>query len=360
MTPLFTGDGATALIGSMPLSDHAEALDHVFSHSPDIPSWVQLPRFSKEGMIPQFAPGLPGLLEKDGDFFVDSDSQGFSEALTAFYEDYLAVAEGGEFPENSRFALSPDSAEGFFLFLKRLSDPPQKPKAAKGQVTGPITLTTGIKDQTGRAIFYDPQLRDAAVKMLSMKAVWQTRRLLEASGGAPVIVFLDEPSLAGFGTSEHIAMSREETLECLKEVAGAVSAAGGIPGVHVCANTDWSIVLESGAVIVNFDAYAYFDRFVIYADSIKTFMESGGILAWGIVPTLRPEDIEKETARSLAESWMARAAQIEKTGLSRAAVLSGSLITPSCGTGSLEPAQALKVLELTRDVSKIIQNDYLD
>ena len=33
---------------------------------------------------------------------------------------------------------------------------------------------------------------------------------------------------------------------------------GGLVGVHVCANTDWSLVLDSSADIVSFDAYALF------------------------------------------------------------------------------------------------------
>jgi hypothetical protein len=49
------------------------------------------------------------------------------------------------------------------------------PVAVKGQVTGPITFCTGVKDQDDRAIFYDDTLRDAAVKHLALNARWQIR-----------------------------------------------------------------------------------------------------------------------------------------------------------------------------------------
>jgi rhodanese-related sulfurtransferase len=45
-------------------------------------------------------------------------------------------------------------------------------------------------DQSGRAIFYNDQLRDAAVKHLDMKARWQTRKMTEICGQA--IMFFDE------------------------------------------------------------------------------------------------------------------------------------------------------------------------
>ena len=50
------------LIGSMPVKDHQEAHRLVMDHTPEIPPWVQLPAFRQEGMVPQFLPGLPGLI----------------------------------------------------------------------------------------------------------------------------------------------------------------------------------------------------------------------------------------------------------------------------------------------------------
>ena len=41
--------------------------------------------------------------------------------------------------------------------------------------------------------------------------------------------------------------------------------------------------LESGADLVNFDAYAYFDRFILYGPQIRDFLAAGRLLAWGIV-----------------------------------------------------------------------------
>ena len=57
----FKPNGLPTLIGSLPLSDHDEALGLVFDYTPDIPVWVQLPVHVQEGMIAQFLPGMPGL-----------------------------------------------------------------------------------------------------------------------------------------------------------------------------------------------------------------------------------------------------------------------------------------------------------
>ena len=51
------------LIGSLPLSDHEQALDLIWEHTPDFPLWPQLPQNPREGMVRQFLSGMPGLTE---------------------------------------------------------------------------------------------------------------------------------------------------------------------------------------------------------------------------------------------------------------------------------------------------------
>lgn len=341
------------LIGSLPLDDHDEAARLVFSHTPEIPLWVQLPVYPHEGMIDQFMPGMPGLATVDGRSCIDASSEDFSTALAEFYEAYLAVAEDGADLDQSRFALTPDIARGFYTFMDHVAALNTPPAALKGQVTGPITFTTAVKDQNGRSIFYDEQLRDAAVKRLAMNARWQVKQL--SRFGRPVILFIDEPALAGFGSSEFISISKADVTDAVGEVADAIHAEGGLAGIHVCANTEWDLMIDTSVDIINFDAYSYFDRFILYENAVRQFLEDGRIIAWGIVPT--SEAIADETEDSLVSRWEDQAAQVQALGFDRERVLSQTLITPSCGTGSLSRDHAVRVLDLTRAVSKRLRGD---
>ena len=343
------------LIGSLPVRDHTEAYNIVMAHTPEIPPWVQLPVFRQEGMVPQFLPGMPGLKSEGERVYIDTAGSDFESELVAFYEAYMTASEEGANLDGSIFALTAKTAAGFFTLNEKMKTSDVSPYALKGQVTGPITFATGVKDQDDQAVFYDLQLRDVAVKLLAMKARWQVRVLSEFK--KPVIIFLDEPALAGFGSSEFISITREEVIACLEEVTEAIHDEGGLAGVHVCANTDWSMLLDSALDIVNFDAYAYFDRFILYPEALKNFVSGGGILAWGIVPTLNAEDIERESAESLGTLWEKQLEQVISLGLDRQRVISRSLITPSCGTGSLSRAHAMKVLEMTRDLSRLIRQE---
>jgi methionine synthase II (cobalamin-independent) len=354
----FQADCRCLLIGSLPLRSHREAADLVFKYTPAIPIWVQLPALPRERMIPQFMPGLPGLAVRDDDMFIDTSAADFDQQVLDFYQEYLAVVEGGGELDHSRFAMDPETAEGFHVLLERLPGQHPPPSAVKGQITGPFTFGTGVVTEQKRAVFYDPQYRDVCVKHLALKAKWQIRNL--AALVRPVIIFCDEPALAGFGTSEYISISREEVGAALNEVIDAVHAEGALAGVHVCANTDWSLILESDADIVNFDAYSYFDRFVLYAEAIKKFVAAGKILALGIVPTGSVEDIEKETADSLFERLTEQFQVLEKLGIPRRNLLAQSLLTPSCGAGSLPPVAAERVLQMTRELSERMRSEFVD
>ncbi len=343
------------LIGSLPLNDHVEAAELIFDYTPEIPLWPQLPMYEQEGMIPQFIPGLPGITKKDDKLYVDSHAQTFQTELLEFYEEYLMVTEGGGALDGSRFEMSQEVAQGFYAFLQVAEKYKDQLVGLKGQTTGPVTFCTGLVDQAGRAIFYDDQLRDVAIKHLALKAKWQVQKM--AAIGQNPIMFFDEPGLAGLGSSAFITITEEDITASLGEVYDAVREAGGLTGVHVCANTEWSVIFASGVDIISYDAYGYFDKLILYEDQMIKFINKGGILASGIVPTA-PEYIDSETVDTLVDKWSDQLQQLEAIGIDRKTVYEQTMITPSCGTGAVSQEQANKVLELTRGVSDKIRASF--
>ena len=354
MTHQLQASSLPVLIGSLPMTDHQEATNLVLRYTPEIPLWVQLPSYRDEGMMAQFLPGMPGYRREGDKDYVDTDAEDFQQEILAFYEEYMAVTEGEQTPEETRFKLEPERAEGFYTLLRTLQSGNMPLSGVKGQITGPITFATGVKDQSKKALFYDEQLRDAAIKLLALKAGWQAEQL--GRFDVPVIIFFDEPALAGFGSSEFISISKQDVLASFSEIAEQVHNRNGLTGIHVCANADWSLVLDSDADILSFDAYSYFDKLLLYADELRRFLDAGKILAWGIVPTMEPEDIDKESVESLEELfWKKFEALRKQTGLPGEQLLRQSLITPSCGTGSMTYERAEKVLQLTRGLSDRIR-----
>jgi methionine synthase II (cobalamin-independent) len=332
---------ATA-IGSFPHRDEKEAFSVILENFPQIPLWPQLPGCSfLEGMVAQYSEGFPSLKwnQREQKVWLDT-TRGFDKEVERFYQ---WLEEG----ELEPFRMTGDFSRGFQL-LEKLSSGRDWNELIyiKGQVTGPMTFGLSLTDQDRRPIFYDPTLRDILIKHLSAKARWMEKRFNDLFPNAKTILFFDEPSLSSFG-SAFSAVTREDVILSLNECFSAVK---GLKGVHCCGNTDWGLLLQTNLDILSFDAYGYIETLSLYPRELKVFLERGGILAWGIVPTCE-EDLSKENVDLLLDRFKKGNEALLKKGIDQT-LLRRALITPSCGTASLPIPLAERACRLTAEVSR--------
>jgi hypothetical protein len=192
------------------------------------------------------------------------------------------------------FACGEEYARGLYYMLDALGDSGEDRELVKGQVTGPFSFGLTVTDTHNRPILFNDEMADAIVQGIAMKARWQVRKLSEI--GLPVVIFIDEPYFASLG-SAYVPIGREQAVPMLQMVVSAIHQEEGICGIHCCGNTDWSAIVETGTDIVNFDAYTYFEGLSLYGEQVRAFLEDGGTLAWGIVPT--DDNLRRETPESL-------------------------------------------------------------
>jgi len=352
----FSTDCLATTIGSVPLNDAREATELILTYTPEIPAWPQLARRPQESMIIQFTEGLPGLKKSSQKLYFDTEDTAFQDEVVHFYEDYLAITEAHSLTHLEKFALTPGYAAGFHALADALTRSPLKPIALKGQVTGPFTLATSLTDQEGKSAFYNPELRDIIVKLLCLKTKWQIHTL--RSFGVPVIISVDEPSLVGFGSSAYLGVSAGDIQKDFNEIITVIHGENAYAGIHCCENTDWAMLLSTSLDILSFDAYSFFDKVILYADALSHFIARGGILAWGLIPTSHPKKLSEETVSSLTKRWRSSAAQVVHKNEDMRTLAARSLITPSCGMGSLSPEDTLRVLHLLKGVSEELRKHY--
>ena len=340
----FHPNGLATAIGSFPHADPEAACDLIFRRLSQAPAWPQLPkRGFQETMCPQYASGLPALV-------VDRAAERIYFRIGSDFLSHLETFYGKVIEEDlDYFGLAEEQAAGFYRFLQRLERGGRRYPFLKGHVTGPITFGLTITDQDRKPAFYRPELADAIVKATALKARWQIRKLQPF--GDRVILFIDEPYLSSVG-SAIISLKAAAAREKIDEVAAAVHGEGALAGVHCCANTDWSILAGSSVDIISFDAYGYAKNLLLYADAVKGFLARGGCLAWGIVPS--SSDAEKETGETL---WAKLSESFTRLhlGVAPETIRRQSLITPSCGMGTLTPELSDRILGLVVEVSERVR-----
>jgi methionine synthase II (cobalamin-independent) len=342
----------TTHVGSVPHLS-GQALIQQWISRLDVPAWPQLPRRDfRESMYVQYSAVLPGVkLESAKEKIVFDTQQDLSIPLETFYTHYLAE-------DVDYFAMPQSYAAGFYSMLEEIkaSQSSWQDGWVKGQVTGPISFGLTVTDQDLRSIFYNDMLVDAIIKNMAMVSRWQVRKL--KAWRQNVILFVDEPYLASFG-SAFISLSREQAISALDEVFSAIQGEGAYAGVHCCANTDWSMLLATKVDILNLDAYGYLENLALYPFELSDYLDRGGVIAWGIVPN--NEMIHRETPQSLAERLLkgidelSAKAAVRGVKIQPGILAERSLVVPSCGLGSTTVEIAERVLSVLVETGKILQ-----
>lgn len=337
--------GIATGIGSLPHADAKSAVDLILRSCPQIPFWPQLPKLnSREGMVAQFSEGLPCIKVSDKGISLARSE----EELERFYENIIN-------PDNKsdNFKISEHFASGLYEFKRRLASLDRENILyLKGHITGPFTFAASIKDEAGKVLLHDPVFMQAIIKGLGAKALWQIDFFREFQ--KKMIIFIDEPYLGCFG-SAYTPINREDVVRGLVELTDGFKSPDTLIGVHCCGNTDWSIFTDVPAIgMINFDAFNYLEKFVLYSDSLKGFLKKGGIICWGIVPT--QEFTGKENPELLVRQLTQGIQFLVKKGLDRELLLNQLIVTPSCGLGTLETKKAEGILRLLSETSRHLNN----
>ena len=342
-------------IGSLPHENINEAMELVNENFSNIPFWPQLVKVSKnEDMIFQFLEGMPSFFCEDNKIFLDTEYETFCEDFEEFFLSYEECISDINSLTLEKFKITKSiTFEKYLELIKKT-----KPHFAKGQIVGPFTLATTLCKKDDTAAIYDETLREIIVKTLSLKALWQINKIKSANPNTTPIIFIDEPSISQIGTSAFVGITQDDAISMISEIAELINQNGGLSAIHCCGKCDWTISLKSGVKIINPDAYTYAQNLSIFSNEISTFLNNGGMIAWGIVPTLDKNALENININDLIEKFKTAVNYLTKKGINEKLIIENSMLTPSCGAGSLSKELAKKAMNLTRELSIQLKEIY--
>ena len=303
------GNLLTTAMAVMPHRDVDRALDTALSL--DIPFWPQLPLVNyHEDMYVQASENFPGIV-----LDLEKRTLGFSsEKFMAELEEALA-----RFDEPRFFDISPEYSVVYHKFLELdLSGR----AAVRGQLEGPISFGLNVKDENDRPILFDDTVRLFMLEFMAKRVEVQLARLKEKNPDA--FMFVDEPGLQFLFS----ALSGYPDTAAKGDLDMFFGLIPRPRGIHLCGNPDWDFLLNLDLDILSLDVYSNGEVFSNYAKSIRRFLDRGGVLVWGLVPT-NTEPFEKEDRKALETRLLDIWAALDRKGLDRGFLLSRSLLSPA-------------------------------
>ncbi|NIS61963.1 MAG: hypothetical protein GTO13_15075 [Proteobacteria bacterium] len=303
------GNLLTTAMAVMPHKDVSRALELALSL--DVPFWPQLPHVSYyEDMYVQASEHFPGILldlkKRTVRFSMEKFIGEFEEAMAHFEEpEYLEISETYSTVYHRFLALD-------------LSDRP----AIRGQLEGPISFGFHVLDQDDRPILFDDSIRPFMVEFLAKRANVQLNRLKNLNANA--FLFIDEPGLQFLFS----ALSGYGDVAARGDLETFFSSIERPRGIHLCGNPDWDFLLNLDLDILSLDVYSNGEVFVAYVQSIHRFLDRGGVIVWGVVPT-NFEEFEKEDVDSLESRLTQLWNILVDEGIDREFLLSRSMLSPA-------------------------------
>ena len=329
----------TTAMGILPHTDVERALNLALSL--DIPFWPQLPQVSYfEDMYVQALEHFPGVT-------IDANQRRIFFELSRFYEALPSYLEKAEDPET--FRLTKEFSLVYHRFLEKdLSSY----AAIRGQMISPISLGLKVVAEDQKPIIYHDEVREVLFDFVQRKVNAQTSELRRKNPRA--FVWVDDPGLGLIFS----AFSGYNEVQAKGDLDGFLAGIEGPRGIHLCAKPDWDFLLRSKIDILSFDSFSCGAVIVNYS-SLRDFVERGGVISWGIVPTYT-ELLEKESVDSLLGRLEAFWTALAERGVDRGALLRQSLLAPA--TCNLMNPDKEKTVEqafgMLRELSQTVREKY--
>ncbi len=316
--------GVATGIGGLPHRDATEAATFVL-RTMELAAIPTLPRRSPaEGLMAQAMVGMQGItVGQYGSIAVDVN---LVDPLAPIVTD-----------------LDHDAFVGFRTFLQ-LAHAQQHTGPVTWQFVGPVSFGLALM----RAGVPMSEAFESAVRCVRMRVQHLLDAVATALPGSEQMVFIKEPALVdlmqpGFPIAPDTAIDL---------VSGALAMVEGsaVSGLHVCGLSDIPSLLATGPAILSLPVQPVVAESAGY---LVRFLEQGGYIAWGAVPTTGPIPTSAERPwRQLCALWC----DLVQRGADPVLLREQAIITPECGLGSHTPAVAERVHGFAAEIGRRVRD----
>lgn len=319
------GDGRSVGIGSLPHRDAGAGASFARTEF-DVATVPSLPRRSPaESLVAQAIVALPGVaLGQYGSLAVDP----------AHLTDDLPVGTD----------LTNDAFIGLRTFLDQAERLDDDGRPVKWGLVGPVTLGLALR----RAGLESSVAFPLAGRAVRAHVVAVSQAISDALPGSPQMAILDEPSFAELMSAD-FPIPPDEAMD-LMSTAMAALPSDVVAGVHCCAPCDVATLLAAGPGVI---AVPVTPGLVEWAGYLTRYLDDGGLVVWGVVPTEGPVASSPERHwRALSDLWCA----LVQRGCDPVTLRRRSLVSTTCGLSGHSVPVARRLTRLTAQVGARVKD----
>jgi hypothetical protein len=233
-----------------------------------------------------------------------------------------------------------DAFVGLRAFLTAVAD---RVGPLKVSTTGPITLGLALH---AAGIDADLAFRIAG-RVVRRRSAALMEHVLKRVPQAQLVLFIDEPAMGSLA-EPGFPIAPSDGVD-LVSGALAVIESTAVTGLHCCTTADYRLLLSAGPRVLSVPVR---EEISAHAGLFGDFLERGGWMAWGAVPTDGPVGT---TVDRLWRRLAVLGRGLVEDGLDPELLISQAIITPTCGLAQHGVTQAELVMELTAAVADRLQ-----
>ena len=214
----------------------------------------------------------------------------------------------------------------------------------KWQFVGPVTFGLALM----RAGVPMSEAFSSAVRAIRTRV----QHLLEAVESAlphcHQIVFIEEPAF-GELMQPGFPIAPETAIDLVSGALAAIETSA-MSGLHCCGSGDIPSQLAAGPAVLSLPVRLEIAESAGY---LIRFLEAGGYIAWGVVPTAGPITTSAERPwRQLCALWC----ELVQRGADPALLRNQALVTPECGLAGHTPAVAQRVHAIVAEIGNRVRD----
>lgn len=251
------------------------------------------------------------------------------------------------------YAIETDYFEKFKQLIKKFKSP-----YACINLIGPFTLGQMLNKAAEEQVLADKSFRKLFIQAICIKALWAIETIRDISPDTTPIIILEEPLFSSLGDlkRENESITPELVTNIFAKVIDKLKPTGALIAIQCMEKCDWKIPINAGADIISFDAYNNPNNLCIIPDEIKEFLERGGKINWGIIPTMTESLVKSLNIDAVEKRLLKTFEGLVLAGIPRELVYNNALVSIQGDASKLPIIFAEKTIMLAVQLSKRIRH----